>query len=275
MNDPDYVYRDVKLWENRDPRDVYLCHKHAEESMRAYSEANQEPPPGEAFDGAVPPAKITAQEANEALAVVADNPMVQVRQALSQWAAAEKTRLNAMLPELEEDVVVCQELEVNSDEMQKAAEQALASVKADLKELENSRTGNTKPINMVKKEIDSWYKPAKGLLSECKGLLEGKLKTYRAKCQAEAERLQAEARDAGAPDVVRDALVAANEARPVDNDGTAYIDRWKAEVVDASLLPREFLMPDLKAIEAVVKEKKDAHGIPGVRAFNDPIVRNG
>lgn len=42
---------------------------------------------------------------------------------------------------------------------------------------------------------------------------------------------------------------------------------WKFEIVDAKKIPRDFLMPDEKAIGAMVRSRKGAVEIPGVRIF--------
>ena len=44
---------------------------------------------------------------------------------------------------------------------------------------------------------------------------------------------------------------------------------WKFEIVDPSLLPREYLVPDEAAIRGVVNSLKDRTKIPGVRVFPD------
>ena len=55
-------------------------------------------------------------------------------------------------------------------------------------------------------------------------------------------------------------------------DGQAARTNWKFEIVDASLLPREYLMPDERAIGAIVRARKGAVNIAGVRVFSDTKV---
>jgi hypothetical protein len=71
----------------------------------------------------------------------------------------------------------------------------------------------------------------------------------------------------------REALIKASEVDP-GTSGT-YIDRWRYEVTDPGLLPREYLCPDEKRIAAIVKEQGCATAIPGVRVWNDPVCRPG
>lgn len=48
-----------------------------------------------------------------------------------------------------------------------------------------------------------------------------------------------------------------------DSTGTT----WKARVVDITLVPRAYLLPDQKALDAVARETKGAEKIPGVEFY--------
>ena len=49
--------------------------------------------------------------------------------------------------------------------------------------------------------------------------------------------------------------------------GVSYRDNWEYEIVDASRIPREYMMPNDKAIGAYVRAQKNLSSIPGVRVF--------
>ena len=55
-------------------------------------------------------------------------------------------------------------------------------------------------------------------------------------------------------------------------EGLTLRENWTFEIVDASQIPREYLVPDLVKIRKVVTALKDKTNIPGVRVFNQPIV---
>jgi len=55
-------------------------------------------------------------------------------------------------------------------------------------------------------------------------------------------------------------------------DGVNLRDNWTFEIVDESLIPREFLKPDEVKIRSVVIAQKDKTNIPGIRAVNRPII---
>lgn len=55
--------------------------------------------------------------------------------------------------------------------------------------------------------------------------------------------------------------------------GVSMVEAWDFEVVNAALLPREYLVPDLAKIRGVVKALKGGARIPGVRVFRADQVR--
>jgi hypothetical protein len=59
---------------------------------------------------------------------------------------------------------------------------------------------------------------------------------------------------------------------PLRTQGISTRESWQFEIVDASLLPREYLVPDEKKIRQVVNAMKDRTAIPGVRVTRGEIV---
>lgn len=56
-------------------------------------------------------------------------------------------------------------------------------------------------------------------------------------------------------------------------DGVTFAEVWTAEVIDAYLVPREYMTPDLEKIRAVAKGLREQCRIPGVRAYKTRQVR--
>lgn len=58
-------------------------------------------------------------------------------------------------------------------------------------------------------------------------------------------------------------------------DGVSYRDEWRHEVINAKLVPREYLMVNDQAIAKVVAATQGAAEIPGVRVYTVkvPVVR--
>ncbi len=59
---------------------------------------------------------------------------------------------------------------------------------------------------------------------------------------------------------------------PAKAEGVSLRENWTFEIVDESLIPREYLIPDEVKIRKVVVALKDKTNIPGVKAINRPII---
>lgn len=55
-------------------------------------------------------------------------------------------------------------------------------------------------------------------------------------------------------------------------EGVSFTEQWSGEVVDASLIPRDYLMPDIKKLVGVTKALKEATNIPGWQAKKGKTV---
>lgn len=197
----------------------------------------------------------------------------------------------------EEGLAEIRGFEIESAEDFAFVEEEIGLVKTQWSRLEERRTKATSKFERAMKEIksglaeiDSWFRPVQSTLKEIEKLWKTKLVKYKARQEEERQRLLEAARKkaeeqehpqafeaseeekqktAGA---IRDDLVAAAEAIP-ESESVTFIDRWVFQVVDASLLPREFLCPDFTKIRDTAKTLKDKANIPGVRIWNEPIVR--
>jgi hypothetical protein len=58
-------------------------------------------------------------------------------------------------------------------------------------------------------------------------------------------------------------------AEPPKTAGAMFTTRWKHEVVDPALVPREWLMVDDRALAAYATSRKDQAVVPGVRFYPD------
>ena len=83
-------------------------------------------------------------------------------------------------------------------------------------------------------------------------------------------RLAAEAEESGDTDVAQEALVEATLAEASVTvmpkcSGTAMRELWRAVVIDPALIPREYLVVNQSALDALAKATKGTIAIPGVR----------
>jgi len=96
----------------------------------------------------------------------------------------------------------------------------------------------------------------------------------------EAERIKIESeRRVFEDQVINEIAQREAELQPVPDvptmskaQGVTLRDNWSFEIVDESLIPREFLKPDEVKIRSVVIAQKDKTNIPGIKAVNRPIV---
>lgn len=58
-------------------------------------------------------------------------------------------------------------------------------------------------------------------------------------------------------------------------EGVSYREVWEFEIVNEALIPREYLVPDLKRIGGVIRAMKGSAQIPGVRAYSRRVVAAG
>lgn len=165
---------------------------------------------------------------------------------------------------------VLRDFTIETEEDVEFAVGELESVKAFWDELEKKRTAITKPMNAALRETNKLFKEPQGLLKELEALWKEKLVERKVVQEQERQRLLEAAGDAEDADDAREALIAAGDV--ADPGGVSFRDNWTFEVVDAELVPREYLMVDEKAIASVVKGLKEKTDIPGVRVFNKPIV---
>jgi len=93
------------------------------------------------------------------------------------------------------------------------------------------------------------------------------------KARKEAESmaaLAAEAEESGDSETAQEAIIAATLAQATvsvmpKSKGTAMRELWSAVVVDPSLVPREYLIVNQKALDALARATKGSVTIPGVK----------
>lgn len=150
------------------------------------------------------------------------------------------------------------------------------------KGLTTKRNGFVNPLKAVYKEVSakaSNYQIAKE--AEAKRIQqeeeERQRKIEEEKRLADAEALQEQGRTEEAETLISEPVNVAppplKTAPKVDNVATR--DDWKFQIQNESMIPREFLTPDLKKIGGYVRSMKDAAKIAGVKIYvvKTPIVR--
>lgn len=230
------------------------------------------------------PLRFCAKHAEEAKAEYGDDPPeIQVltpepaapTDPTALVAQSDKDQLAAEHAELSKALELVREFEIGTDEDVSFAEESRALTKGQWKDYEEKRTAATKPINAALREINSWFKPVQTVLKAIENEWSRKLKEAHLRAQEERERLLEVADaavEAEAPaGEIRETLVAASESSLATSE-VKFRDRWVFEITNPDLVPREYCCPDDRKIGQVVAAMKDQTKIPGVRAYNDPIV---
>ncbi len=169
-------------------------------------------------------------------------------------------------------------------------------IKAKLKQLDEERKELTRPLDDVKAKIMDKYRPAIDALNAAYKLFDKGLSEYlviqerirqeqQRKLEAEAEkkRQEAEAKakewvDKGNEKKAEEWLDKANNViAPVvpevpKVEGITTRQDWDFEIVNSNEVPRDFCIPDEKAIRAFVKATKGTKQIAGIKIFEKTII---
>ncbi|KKN75943.1 hypothetical protein LCGC14_0375000 [marine sediment metagenome] len=164
---------------------------------------------------------------------------------------------------------------IDSDSMTFAAD-VLAETKGNHKRLDDKRKEITQPINAALKATNALFKPALDFYKRCEAGIKVKMLQANQRAQVAAQEALTAAGAAAAEgdtEALTQEIAAHDDAVNLPAaDGIQYRTTWKFNIIDATLIPREFLTPDLKLIEGHVRHKKDATAIPGIEAYEDQTV---
>ena len=160
-----------------------------------------------------------------------------------------------------------------------------SNVKKLDKEVEKVYQRYAKPANDYLKKLRNTAKPFRETLKNAEAVYKRGIAQYQSRKELERrkqeeairkaneelqKKLNKEAKKSGveAPTVTPAPLPKQESITRVDDGSSAHIRKqWKAEIVDASEVPRNYCSPDLKIINDAVK--MGVREIPGVRIFED------
>lgn len=174
--------------------------------------------------------------------------------------------------ELHDSLQFIEAFTIINQEDQEFAAQVLREVKEKYTELEKKRTSITKPMNVALREVNNLFRPIKEALERGEKLLKRKIADY----QLEQEQRNTAALQAAAaaaePEEAQEALAEVEVVESPKGVNVRYV--WRAKIVNEDLLPREYLTPDVRKIEAHARDAGDAEpfAIPGVLFEKSPIV---
>lgn len=156
--------------------------------------------------------------------------------------------------------------------------EVLIEVKKRHNVLEGKKRAATDPLNSSLNEIRSWFNPVQAYYLKCEAILKAKIAGYeeaRAKANQEAVDAVGQAMADGGDEADVDAALAqVNVAEKPKGISTRMV--WDFEIINADLLPRDYLVIDTTKIRKVMQLSAAHDGtpepIPGVRFFQKTTV---
>ena len=189
--------------------------------------------------------------------------------------------------EIEKKVATVQLIsEVNNKEDYEIAEEVLKRAKRVKRELIEKRKELTKPLDLSKKRIMDMFRPAIAKVEAVESEISGAMSKYIKKLEIEREKALAEQKKA--EEKLEKLTEKLAEGGRVEKSITKQLEKvaeieipekaknvrelYTYEIVDELALPREYLMPDMKKIGAVVRALKGKTNIPGVKVFVKHVI---
>lgn len=179
--------------------------------------------------------------------------------------------------EATELLTLAKEYQIETRDQLEGVAEVLGEVKGRLKRLEAAEKEITGPANEILKKTRARFAPPKQALQEAEVYLKGLISDFarrEAASNAAAITEAAEAHAEGDTEGVGTALAKIAHVRETPGVSTSL--RWNFEIVDPTLLPREFLTPNVPAIREHQRRYTQLDQapapIPGVRFFQDTIV---
>ena len=175
------------------------------------------------------------------------------------------------------------EIVINNNDSLNTAVDYLSHIANTKKRIEDTRKTMVKPINDGLKAINEWFKRFSVPLEKADKTLRNKILTYRREQERlrreeeerlrklqekEQKRLEKQAQKKGAPPPPPVVMPSVElQAKTVRGQmGSVSAKKvWDFEIIDVDRIPREFMIPNEKAIRAAVKA--GVRSISGVRIF--------
>jgi len=171
-------------------------------------------------------------------------------------------------------------LEIKTEDDLKKATEISSQLEDISSKLTEKKESITKPLNNTLKSVRALFKPMEEAYEKAQQIVNGKALAYHQKVREDAAKAEAKIAsdlEAGKIKKVETAEKRVEKIERVDNtvrteSGGLQVRKVKKyEVVDVSLLPREYLEPNMGAIWKAVQANKE---IPGVRAWEEETMAN-
>lgn len=218
---------------------------------------------------------IVSPEEGNAIAIVVEQKTLleRVSAGLDKLATFRMKELVHETYEAQEDLQCIRNLEISDQASLDCTQGVTADLKAKKKRLEAGKKEVTGPINELLDKIHDLYRPLLSSLDQSEGILKKKMAEALRRLQEEQTLALQAVSKAVREGAMSEAKVAMDGMPGADlPEGMSVREIWKFKVVDASLVPNEFLMVVVNdsAIEAAVAN--GIREIPGVDIFKQDSV---
>ena len=209
--------------------------------------------------------------------------------------------VQTLVTQAEGDIILAQCFTVASDDDYAQASEILKIVKGRYQEIETKRKAMTLPLDEAKRRIMDFFRQPLEQLGNAEHQIKSALLAFtqererirweqeeqlQALARVERERLNKLTSEKLSQALEEDNLEKAEEildtvvevaAPTVQRErlkvqGIKTVTRWKYKIIDESLIPREYLMPNEKLLANTAVATKGATKIPGVEFYSESTV---
>ena len=161
-------------------------------------------------------------------------------------------------------------LTIESPEQVKEGEELLTKIKEAKKQLTARKEAITRPAMAALASIRDLFKGPETVLAEAEKIVKGKMLEYNALEEERIETEKAKAASALAAGTIKEGTAVAKTLAAGVATKMKTRTLTKVRVTDESLLPREYLVPDLKLItKAIIDEGKE---VPGAESYKEKVL---
>lgn len=177
--------------------------------------------------------------------------------------------------EAKDSLDLAREMVIETQEDLEFAAEILAGAKGKARELKSRLDKITKPLNAALKEARDLFRPALEYYGTIEVELKKRIEEVTLRQQEESRAAMLKAAEAHEEGDTAGATEALSQVKTVGSvQGLSTRQTWDFVIVDASQIPREFLIPNEKAIRAHARAAKNEapNPIPGVKFVPRVIV---
>lgn len=161
---------------------------------------------------------------------------------------------------------------INTTEKYQWAAKAVAEIKEARNKAETMRKSAVDPLGGVIKLINGWFKPGIEALDEAEAVLKKKMVDFSEASEEKRDKLIRAAGKSSSRSEREELLEKADEHVTPEIEGITKRVTWTGEVENAKKIPREYLIPDVKALLALTRAKGGDPEIPGWKAYPNTSV---